>query len=146
MSTTVSGYNRNASTGVTTQVLGIGTNLVDKDGKNVTLPTGYVVVSVRLQHLSNTTAPADGPGGNVADTVEVRCDTNVLISSSFASLTSDNHTAVVGSGTAAAPTVAKTAVNTLKLHGLDNGTGDADLADNGAVFCVVVKMKPMPTL
>jgi len=146
MATTFLGYNRNASTGATTQVLGVGTALVDKDGHTLVLPSGYVVVSARIQHVSGTPAPADGPGANVADSVQIRSGSDVVETATFADLAAYNHLAVIGSGSAAAPTGAKSSNQTLKLHGYDNGTGDSDLADNGALFCAVIKIRPMPTL
>ena len=146
MSTTLLGYNRDPSTGAATQVLAAGTDLVDKDGNAVVLPAGWVVVEVRVRHLDETPAPADGAGEGTADAVEVRCGSDNLCRSTFSELTSVDHLAVVGTGTSMTPTVAKSADATLKLHGLDVGNTDADLADNGAVFCCVLKMRALPTL
>lgn len=146
MATTVLGYNRNPSTGSASQVLGAGTALVDKDGHALVLPAGNVIISVRLKHLSNTPAPADGAGGNTADSVDIRCGSTSLLKASFVDLLANDHIAAEGTGVPANPALAKTLVGALKIHGLDDGTGDADLANNGAVFCCLLKYKPMPLI
>jgi len=146
MSITLNGYNRD-STGAATQVLGAGTNLVDKNGKDIVLPAGNIVVEVRLRHLSTTPNPADGTGGAVTNAVQVRSGTMNLCQASFTELTSNDHMAVVGTGSLNAPTPSQNSQVVLKLHGLDSaGPTDGDLAANGAVFSVVIKMRPMPTL
>lgn len=141
MSTTLLGYNRDPNTGAPTQVLASGTNLVDKDGNILIVPAGWVVVEVRVRHLSTTPPPADGAGEDTADAIEIRlCSTN-LCRATFVDLVSANHLAVVGTGTSSLPTVAKTVDATLKIHGVDVGTGDANLDSNGAVFACVIKMR-----
>jgi hypothetical protein len=146
MSTTLLGYNRDASTGASTQVLASGTDLIDKDGNALVVPAGWVVVEVQVRHLDSTPAPADAGGEDTADAVEVRCGSDNLCRATFANLTSADHLAVVGTGSSSAPTVAKTSNVTLKLHGVDVGTTDADLANNGAVFACIIKMRPLPSL
>lgn len=145
MATTVLGYNRSPS-GTATQVLGVGTALVDKDGNALTLPSGNIVVSISLKHLATTPAPADGAGGNTADAVDVRCGATSLLKGSFVDLLAYNHISAEGTGAPTSPALAKTTAGPLLIHGLDDGTGDADLLNNGAVFCCLLKYKPMPTL
>jgi hypothetical protein len=146
MATTILGYNRNPSNGSSTQVLGAGTPLVDKNGNELILPAGNVVVSVRLKHLANTPPPADAIGGDTADAVDIRCGSTSLLKATFVALTSNNHVAAEGAGVPTNPALAKTSNGALKIHGLDDGTGDADLSNNGAMFCCVIKYKPMPVL
>lgn len=146
MSTTLLGYNRDPSTGASTQVLASGTDLIDKDGNPIVVPAGWVVVEVQVRHLDTTPPPADGGGEDTADAIEVRCGADNLCRATFTNLTTSDHLAVVGTGTSMAPTVAKTVDVTLKLHGVDVGTADADLSNNGAVFACIIKMRPLPTL
>jgi hypothetical protein len=144
--TTLLGYNRDGSTNSSTQVLGLGTNLVDKNGDAIVVPAGWVVVEVQLRHVASTPAPADAGGEGTADAIEVRCGSDNLCRGTFINLTSSNHLAVVGTGTNVLPTLAKSSPVTLKLHGVDVGSGDADLANNGALFACVIKMRPLPSL
>lgn len=146
MSTTLLGYNRDPSTGAATQVLAAGTDLIDKDGNALVVPAGWVVVEVQIRHVDTSPAPADGAGEDTADAVEVRCGSDNLCRGTFVNLTSSDHLAVVGTGSSMLPTVAKTSNVTLKLHGVDVGTGNADLADNGALFACLIKMRPLPSL
>ena len=145
MATTIVGYNRHPSTGAATQVLGCGTILVDKDGVPLVLPAGNIVVSVNLKHLSTSPPPAPDGGCDVADAVEIKCCSASLLKASFVALTSNDHVVVEGSGSPASPSLAKTSNCDLKIHGVA-GCSPANLANNGAVFCCLIKYKPMPTL
>lgn len=138
----VQGYNRDASTGNSTQVLGAGVRLVDKNGNQLTLPAGYVVSSVQLKWLGTSPAPASVAG---ADGVQVQAGSTVLAVASFSDLTNNNFVAKVGTGTTTAPSLAAPVNLHLNLNGVQIGVSPADLDNNGALFCCTIKMVPFPT-
>lgn len=139
----VQGYNRDASTGNATQVLGSGVNLVDRDGNNLVLPAGYIVSSCQVKWVSTSAAPSSVAG---ATGVQVQAGSNVQCVASFANVTTNAFVADVGAGTPAAPALASTANQNLTLNGVHIGVGPADLDNNGATFGVTIKMVPFPTL
>jgi hypothetical protein len=141
MSITLQGYNRDASLGVATQVLGAGTQLVDKNGNNLVLPAGYVVASSQLRWLNTTSLPTSGAG---ATTVNVQSGSSVWLSALLSDLTANAFVADIGAGTSTSPVLAKTTPTNLTLNSV--GMGPANLDNNGTQFCVVLKLVPFPSL
>jgi hypothetical protein len=142
MSITLQGYNRDASLGVATQVLGAGTQLVDKNGNNLVLPAGYVVASSQLRWLDTTALPTSGAGAN---RVNVQSGSSVWLSAQLADLTANAFVADIGAGSLILPVLAKTTPTNLTLNGR-NGLNPANLDSNGTQFCVVLKLVPFPQL
>lgn len=144
MSQTQVGSNNNPSNGnVTTQVLAAGTNLYDENGNQLILPAGNVITSVQLKWLSNTAAPSSGAGANA---VELRVAGNLVCRYTFSNIASSDHAAVIGTGTAIAPTAALPTNQPIQLFGVQVGVGTAnlDFPLNAPVFVCEVKFRPMP--
>lgn len=145
MSQTLVGSNNNPSNNnVTTQVLASGTNLYDVDGNQLLLPAGNVVTEVQLKWLTNTAAPTSMVGANA---VEVRVAGSLLCRYTFSDIAASDHAAVIGTGTAIAPTPALTTTQPIQLFGVQVGVGTAnlDFPANAPVFVCEVKYKAMPS-
>jgi hypothetical protein len=154
MSQTVVGYNRDFNTGNTTQVLGAGSTLLDKNGNNVVLPAGNVVVELELKRLVTTGHPTSAAN---ADAVEVRVGSFLLCRYTFADISNSDYAAYLGTGTSIAPTPSFSTNQDIKLYGVQVGVGGANLdfpplppplsAPVEYVptqFSCLVKYKPMP--
>lgn len=146
MAQTLVGSNYNPSNNnVPTQVLGAGTNLYDNNGNQLILPAGNVVTDVQLKWVSNTSAPTSVAG---ATAVQLQVAGQALCTYLFSSIASSDHAAVIGTGTAIAPTPALVTNQPILLSGQNVGVAPANLdfpAVNPPVFVCEVKYRAMPT-